>query len=300
MRVRGIAGQTLFDPVHDEQPFCQNLTERRRTTVKFLGQQSEMTIDDTWPQRGEMRSLLKGTAGFWTRDMPHDDIWEPNRHHSSMILLFRNHLTRTTVAMPPSLVNTVALASHERRIFHLSVVSHPEDAEEKGRRVVLGLPELSSVYSTHHDSSCPTTPQDAAVEAANSGRQRQDSSEGMSSPSGQALGQWHRKGKHMPTVWSHHLRQGRDYWDQHGDTAATDDRRDYAALQSDGGRTHRTGLSAGRDRIEEARRLLEEAHLEVQPAQNKVTEAACRAGEAMEEMTKIKSLMEANMESADR
>ena len=28
--------------MHDEQPFCQDLTERRRTTVRFLGQQSEM------------------------------------------------------------------------------------------------------------------------------------------------------------------------------------------------------------------------------------------------------------------
>ena len=27
--------------------FCQDFTERRRTTVRFLGQQSEMTIDDT-------------------------------------------------------------------------------------------------------------------------------------------------------------------------------------------------------------------------------------------------------------
>ena len=51
--------------------------------------------------------------------------------------------------MPPSLVNIVALADHERRDSHLSVVSHTEDAEEKGRRVVLGLQELSNVYSTH-------------------------------------------------------------------------------------------------------------------------------------------------------
>ena len=57
VRVHGIARRMLFDPVHDEQPFCQDLTERRRTAVKFLGQQSEMTIDDTWPQTGEMRSL---------------------------------------------------------------------------------------------------------------------------------------------------------------------------------------------------------------------------------------------------
>ena len=54
------------------------------------------------------------------------------------------------------------------------------------------------------------------------------------------------------------------------------------------------------DEIDEAKRLLEEAHLEVQAAQRKVTEAACRAGEAMEEMAKIKSLMKAIQESADR
>ena len=54
------------------------------------------------------------------------------------------------------------------------------------------------------------------------------------------------------------------------------------------------------DEIGEAKRLEEEAHLEVQAAQNKVTETACRVEEAMEEMAKIKSLMEANLESADR
>ena len=62
VRVHGIARRTPFDPVHDEQPLCQNLTERRRTTAKFLGQQSEMTIDDTRPQTGEMRSLWKNTT----------------------------------------------------------------------------------------------------------------------------------------------------------------------------------------------------------------------------------------------
>ena len=85
VRVHSIARRTLFDPMHDEQPFCQNLTERRKTTVRFLVQQSEMTIDDTWPQAGEMRSLWKGTTEFWTNDMPQDDTWEANRHHSHML-----------------------------------------------------------------------------------------------------------------------------------------------------------------------------------------------------------------------
>ena len=87
--------------------------------------------------------------------------------------------------MPLSLVNTVAQAGHEQRDFHLS-----QDAEEKGRRMVLRLSELPNVYSTHHDdSSCATTPQDAAVEAANTGSQRQASSEGLSSPPGGRNGQ---------------------------------------------------------------------------------------------------------------
>ena len=151
VRVHSIARRTLFDPMHDEQPFCHNLTERRRTTVRFLGQQSEMMIDDTWPQAGEMRSLWKGTTEFWTNDMPQDDTWEANRHHSHILPLFRSHLTRDTAAMFPLRQNPVASTEHECRDPHLPVVSHTENAEEEGKGVVLGLPRLYSVYSNHHD-----------------------------------------------------------------------------------------------------------------------------------------------------
>ena len=34
VRAHGIGRRTLFDPMHDEQPFCQGLTERRRTTER--------------------------------------------------------------------------------------------------------------------------------------------------------------------------------------------------------------------------------------------------------------------------
>ena len=165
VRVHGIARRTLFDPMHDEQPFCQDLTARRRTTIQFFGQQSEMTIDDTWPQTGEMRSLWKGTTEFWTRDMPQDDTWTPNRHHSDILPLFRNHLTRNAVAMSPSPVDRVVQAEHERRDSHLHAVPRTEDAEKKGKSVGLKLPKLSNVYSTHHDdSSCTTVAQDTAVQ----------------------------------------------------------------------------------------------------------------------------------------
>ena len=60
----------------------------------------------------------------------------------------------------------------------------------------------------------------------------------------------------------------------------------------------RTELDLVQDEVDEARRLLEEAHVEVQAAQNKVTEAAFRVGQAMEEMAQIKKLLEANSEPA--
>ena len=91
-----------------------------------------MTIDDTWPQTGEMRSLWKGTTEFWTGDMLQDDTWQPNRHHSSIFPLFRNHLIRDTAAMFPLLQNLVPSTEHEYRDLHLPDMPHTENAEEKG------------------------------------------------------------------------------------------------------------------------------------------------------------------------
>ena len=249
MRLHGIARRTLFDPMHDEQPFCQDLTERRKTTVRFLGQQSEVTIDDTWPRVGEMQSLRKGTTEFWTNDMPQDDTWRPNRHHSSILLLFRNHLTRHAVVMFPPPPNPVASTEHGCRDSRLPAVPHTEDAEEKGRRVVLGMSELSNVSSSHHhDPSGATESQDAAAEAADPSSQRLDTSEGMSTPPGQALGKWHGKGKNVSAVRGHHQRQGRDHWNQQVDPEETGDRRGEASFQADGGGTHGAGSGAGRGR----------------------------------------------------
>ena len=177
---------------------------------------------------------------------------------------------------------------------------HTEDAEETGRRVVLELPELSNVYNTHHDdSSCATTPEDATVEAANPGRKRQDFSEGMSSLSGQALGHWHRKGEHVPTVWS--IISDKD--EITGISKAIQRRLMTAEItphskRTVGGRTEMDCVCTTRSTTpRDCRRKL---HLEVQAAQNKVAEAGCRVGEAMEEMAKIRSLMEANLGSANR
>ena len=145
-------------------------------------------------------------------------------------------------------------------------MSHAENAEEKGRRVVLEVPEISHVSSTHHDdSSCATASQNVATETANPGRQREDPAERMSSPFGQALGRWHGKGERVPTLWSHHQRQWRDHRDQQVDPTAADDRRDTGSLQPECGWAHGVGL----------------LHVEVQAAQAKVAETACRVGEAV-------------------
>ena len=60
----------------------------------------------------------------------------------------------------------------------------------------------------------------------------------------------------------------------------------------------RTELNLVQDEVDESRRLLEEAHVEVPAAQNKVIEAAFRVGKAVEEMARIKKLLEANSEPA--
>ena len=60
----------------------------------------------------------------------------------------------------------------------------------------------------------------------------------------------------------------------------------------------RTELDMVQDEVEEAKRLLEEAHVEVQAAQNKGTDAAFWVGQAMEEMEQIRKLLKANSEPA--
>ena len=239
--------------MHDEQPFCQGLTERRRTAVRFLGQQSEVKIDDTWPQAGEMRSLGKGITEFWTDDMPQDATWRPNRHHSNIIPLFRNHVTQNAVAMFPPPPNPVISIEHGYRDSRLSAVPHTEDAEEKGRSVVLGVSELSNVHSSHHyDPSGTAESQDAATEAADPRCQRQDTSEGMSTPPGQALGKWHGKGKYVSAVRGHHQRQGRDHWNSKSvqRKLVTDKKKHHSNRTVEG----RTELDLVQDEVDEAKR----------------------------------------------
>ena len=111
------------------------------------------------------------------------------------------------------------------------------------------MSELSNVYSSNHcDPSGTTESQDAAAEAADPSCQRQDTSEGVSTPPGQALGKWHGKGKYVPAVRDRHQRQGRDHWNQQVGPEETGDRRGEASFQLDGGGTYRAGSGAGRGR----------------------------------------------------
>ena len=179
----------------------------------------------------------------------------------------------------------------------MSAVPHTEDAEEKGRRMVLGMSELSNVYSSHHyDSSGTTESQGAAAEAADPSCQQQDTSEEMSTPPGQALGKRHGKGKYVSAV--------RVTINDKGETTGssksvqrklvTDEETHHPNRTVEG----RTELNLVQDEVDESRRLLEEAHVEVPAAQNKVIEAVFRVGQAVEEMARIKKLLEANSEPA--
>ena len=52
------------------------------------------------------------------------------------------------------------------------------------------------------------------------------------------------------------------------------------------------------DEVDGAKRSPEEAHLEVQAVKNKAIEAAFQVGQAMEKVSQITELLEANLEPA--
>ena len=168
---------------NDEQPFRQDLTERRRTTVRFLGQQSDMTIDDTWPQAGEMRSLWKGTTEFGTDGMSQDDTWKPNRHHSNILPLFRNHLTRNAVAMFPLSPNPVASTEHGCRGTPICPLCHttrmPRRKDDAWFWVCQNYPTCTASTTT-----TPPVPQNlkTLLKQSTTGSQRRDVDTSWSSP----------------------------------------------------------------------------------------------------------------------
>ena len=163
------------------------------------------------------------------------------------------------------------------------------------RKIDRGSGDVRTVQRVHrYEPSSTTESQDAATEAADPSCQRQDTSDGMQAPPGQALGKWH--GKYVSAVRGHHQRQGRDHWNQQIGPEETGERRGETVSQQRW-RDARGWIWCG-DEVDEAKRLLEEAHVEVQAAQDKVTKAASRVGQAMEEMAQIKKLLEANSEPA--
>ena len=157
--------------------------------------------------------------------MPQDDTWKPNRHHTNMQTFDSCGLNMSGETLICPLCRTLRMPRRKGDVWFWGCQNYPT--------------------CTAPTTATPPVPLNLKM------LQRQDSSEGMPSPFGQALGQWHGKGKHVPTVWSHYQRQGREHWDQQGDPTATNDRREDASLQPDGGGTHRTGPGAGRDRRSE-------------------------------------------------
>ena len=180
--------------------------------------------------------------------------------------------------MPPSLVNPVAQAEHERRDSQLSAVPHTEDAEEKGRRVVLGMSELSNVYSS--TTTTPPVPQNLKTLLL----KRQTAVHDRIPVKGCRL--------LLVKPWANGTGKG-NTCQLCG--AIINDKREITGtsmsvqrkLVTDEEKHHssrtrtvegRTELDLVQDEVDEAKRLLEEAHVEVQAAQNKETEAAFRVG----------------------
>ena len=216
--------------------------------------------------------------------MPQDATWRPNRHHSNIIPLFRNHVTQNAVAMFPPPPNPVASTEHGCPHSPLPAV---------GDAWVLG-----DAGSSHHDDapSPPPVPQNLKTLL----RKQQTQAVNDRIPA---------KG------WRHLLVKPLANGKGKGNTcqlcgAITNDKGEITGtcksiqrkLVTDEGKRHssRTVLGLLQDEVDEAKRLLEEANVEVQAAQNKGTEAAFRVGLAMEEMSQIRKLLEANSEPADQ
>ena len=120
----------------------------------------------------------------------------------------------------------------------------------------------------------------------------------MSPPPCQTLGKWHGKGKYVSAVWSHHQRQGLDHWNQQVDPKEIGDRREEASFQPDGGGTHRTGPGAGRGR--RSQQIAGGSLFGSTSSQEQSDRSSIPRGQAMEEMSQIRKLFEANLEPADQ
>ena len=257
--------------MQDEQPLCQDLTERRRTTVRFLGQQSEMTIDDTWPQAGEMRSLWKGTTEFWRH--------LETQQTSQILPLFRNHLTRNAVAISLHLRILLPRLSMGAKIPICPPCHTSRIPRKKGEAWFRGCQNYPTC--TAPTTTTPPVPQilktlllKQQTQAVNDRTPAKGCRHLLVKPWANGTGKGNcgaiisDKGEITGTSKSIQRK------------LVTDEEKRHSSRTVEG----RTELDLVQEEVDEAKRLLEEAHVEVQAAQSKVTEAAFRVGQAMEEM----------------
>ena len=199
--------------------------------------------------------------------------------------------------MFPPPPNPVASTEHGCRDSPFPAVPHTEDAEEKGRRVVLVMSELSNVYSSHHHD--PPGPQNLKTLLLK--QQTQAVNDRIPAKGCRHL---------IVKPWANGTGKGNtcqlcgaiinDKGEITGASKliqrklATDEEKRHSSRTLEG----RTELDLVQDEVDEAKKLLGAAHVEIQAAQNKVTEAAFWVGQAMEEMGQIRKLLEANSEPA--
>ena len=176
---------------------------------------------------------------------------------------------------------------------------HTEDAKKKRRCVVFGVPELSDGYSSHHDN--PPVPQNLKTLLLK--QQTQAVNDRMPAKGCRHLlvKPWQMARERKNTC---QLRGA--IINNNGDITGTSksiqrklvnaERKRHSNRTAEG----RTELDLVQDEVDKAKRLLEEADVEIQTVQNKVTGAAFRVGQAMEEMSQIKKPLDANLEPADQ
>ena len=178
----------------------------------------------------------------------HLEAQQTSQQHNPALPQSRD--SKNAVAMFPPPPSRVISVEHGYRDSRLSAVSHTENAEEKTRRVVKEMSELTKVRVQLPPLRPLGEPQISRrlllkqqTQAVNDRIPAKGCRHILDKPWAIGTG----KGN-VSAVRDHHQRQRRDHWNQQIGPEETGERRGETASQQDGGGTHGAGSGAGRGR----------------------------------------------------
>ena len=246
-------------PVHPRREFRKNMTDVGRSEELCCEMDKLATEDHTHHITPDEVPVYRNN--WWIRSNIVSSDTMPVRHR---------------LAMFPLLQNTVTSTEHACRDHHLPAVSHTENAKEEGRCVVLGVANI--IQRVQH----PPRRLLWCHRISETGSRRRDVAACWSGPGRLARVEPSSKTREKITETNKSIQ-----WE-----LVSKEEKRHSSQKMEG----RTELDLVQDEVDGAKRSLEESHFEAHAAQNKVIETAFRVAQAMEKMSQIMNLLEANLE----